>query len=161
MLEKIQDFVRSHRIQVIRMTLAAIFILRGIMQLFPWLFIHGITENFVIYPNTQDLVICALGLLFLFIRWKPTIFRFFIIWISATTLVFLIFFFSHIMGENNEYLTTLFWIFSVLTVFTWAYGNGLILTVLYHGLLDYLETKGYITRTKVRKKKKKKRKKRR
>jgi hypothetical protein len=143
------------------MSLAAIFIFRGIMQLFPWLFIRGITGNFVVYPNTQDLVICAIGLLFLFIRWKPTIFRFFIIWIGATTLVFLIFFFSHIMGEDNEHLTTPFWIFFGLTVCTWAYGNGLILSVLYHGLLPYLETKGYITRTKVRKKKKKKRKKRR
>jgi len=160
MLEKIKDFVIAHREQIIRITFASTFILRGIMQLFPWLFIQGITENFVVYPPPRDLAICALGLAILLIRWKRTFFRTFVVWISATTLWFQIELFAVIMGENQVYLTTPYWIFSFLTSITWAYGTGLIIGARFERMLDSLEKNGYFTRmiTMMEKKKKRRRK---
>ena len=160
MLDKILDFSRTHREQVIRISFGATFVLRGIMQLFPWIFIPGITRNFVVYPHARELVICALGLAFVLIRWKPTIFRIFIVWACSAMLWFQILLFLFMFGKNPEDLTTLFWIFSILTISIWAYGNGLFLGILFDMLMVFLEKKGYIKRKKLKKGKKKKRKKR-
>ncbi|UCH93788.1 MAG: hypothetical protein JSV88_26460 [Candidatus Aminicenantes bacterium] len=139
MIEKVQDYVRANREQVLRITFAATFISRGIMQVFPWLFIHGITRNFVIHPPGRELAICALGLLLLFIRWKPTMFRISIVWICAATLMGLIISFAHIFWKDHVYFTTPFWIFSVTAFCTWAYGNTLIIVIAYHRLMASLE----------------------
>ena len=160
MLEKIFDYSRTHREQVIRICFGATFILRGIMQLFPWIFIPGITRNFVLYPHARELLICALGLALVFIRWKPTVNRISMVCVLSTTLCLQILFFLIVMGKEPEDLTTLFWIFSILTIFVWGYGNGLFLGILFDMLMVYLERKGYIKSKKKKKRKKKKRKKR-
>ena len=160
MIDKILDFNRTHREQVIRICFGATFILRGIMQLFPWIFIPGITRNFVLYPHAWELVFCALGLAFVFIRWKPTFNRISIVCILSTTLCLQILFFLIVMGKDPEDLTNLFWIFSIPTIFVWGYGNGLFLGILFDMMTVFLERKGYIKRKKSKKRKKKKRKKR-
>ena len=160
MLEKILDYSRTHREQVIRICFGATFILRGIMQLFPWIFIPGITRNFVLYPHARDLVVCALGLAAVLIRWKPIISRISLIWVLSTTLCVQILFFLIVMGKNPGDLTTPFWIFSILTISVWGYGNGLFLFMLFDMMIIFLERKGYIKRKKSKKRKKKKRKKR-
>jgi len=157
MIEKLHDYSRTHREQVIRISFGAIFILRGIMQLFPWIFIPGITRNFIFYPPARELVICALGLSFALIHWKPTIFRIFIVWACSTMVWLQILLFSIILGKNPEDFTTPYWIFSILTITTWAYGNGLFLGILYDMMIAFLEKKGYIKRKKLKKEKKKKR----
>ncbi len=146
----------AHREQVIRISFAATFIFRGIMQLFPWIFIPGITGNFVIYPSTWELPICAIGLAFLLIRWKLTFFRIFIVWVYAGALSFQVFRYSYLVGEDYVYLTTSYWIFSFLTACTWAYGTGLTMGAFFDRVLDSLEKKGYFPRTIVQKEKKKK-----
>jgi hypothetical protein len=131
------------------------------MQLFPWIYIPGITENFVIYPPPRELLTCVLGLAFLFIHWKPTIFRISLAWVCATTLWYRILSFTFILEKDHGYLTTLYWIFSILTIIAWAYGSGLFLGLLFQRLLVLLEKKGYFNRSRVKKgKKKKKRRKR-
>jgi len=160
MLDKILDYSRTHREQVIRICFGATFILRGTMQLFPWIFIPGITRNFVLYPHARELVFCALGLAFVLVRWKPTIFRIFIIWVLSVVLWSLILFFLIVLGKHPGDLTTLFWIFSILTISVWGYGNGLFLFMLFDMMIIFLERKGYIKRKKSKKRMKKKRKKR-
>jgi hypothetical protein len=154
MLEKIHDFSRTHREQVIRISFGATFILRGIMQLFPWIFIPGITRNFVLYPHAWELVVCALGLAVVLIRWKPTIFRIFIVWFFSMILWSQILIFLFMFGKHSEDLTTPFWIFSILTILVWGYGNGLFLGILFDMMMVFLERKGYIKRKKLRKEKK-------
>jgi hypothetical protein len=155
MLKKIHAYVRANHVKVIRTAFAATFILRGIMQLFPCISIPGIGGNFVIYPPEWELAACALGLAFLFIHWKPTIFRISLVWVCATTLWHRIIFFSFIFEIDQGYITTPYWIFSILTIIAWAYGTGLFLGLLFNKLLVHLEKKGYFNRTQVRKGKKK------
>jgi hypothetical protein len=64
------------------------------------------------------------------------------------------------LGKNPEDLTTPYWIFSILTIFLWAYGNGLFFGIVFDMIMVFLERKGYIKRKKLKKGKKKKRKKR-
>jgi hypothetical protein len=160
MLEKILDYSRTHREEVIRISFGATFILRGIVQLFPWIFIPGRTSNFVYYPPARDLLICAVGLSFALIHWKPTPLRIFIVWACSTTLWFQVLFFSFIFGKNPEDITTPYWIFSSLVLIAWAYGNGPLLDILHDILIVFLEKKGYIKRKILKKGKKKKKKKR-
>jgi len=158
MLKKIHDFVRANTVQVIRTAFAATFILRGIMQLFPWISIPGITGNFVIYPPPRELLTCILGLAFLFIHWKPTIFRISLAWVCATTLWYRILFSTFTLEIDHGYLTTPYWIFSILIIIAWAYGSGLFLGLLLQKLMVLLEKKGYFNRTRLQKGKKKKKK---
>lgn len=160
MLEKIHDYSRTHREQVIRISFGATFILRVIMQLFPWIFIPGITRNFILYPDAWELVICAQGLAVVLIRWKPTFFRIFIVWALSMILWFKILIFLFIFGKHPGDLTALFWIFTILFILLWGYGNGLFLGILFDMMVVYLERKEYIKSKKLRKGKKKKRKKR-
>jgi hypothetical protein len=147
--------VRANPVKVIRTAFAATFILRVMMQLFPWISIPGMGGNFVIYPPERELAACTLGLAFLFIHWKPTIFRISLAWVFAATLWYRILYFTFILGKVQGYLTTFYWIFSILTIFAWAYGTGLFLGLLFNRLMVHLEKKGYFNRTQVRKGKKK------
>jgi hypothetical protein len=127
------------------------------MQLFPWIFIPGRTRNFVFFPPPRDLLICAVGLSFALINWKPTIFRIFIVWACSTTLWFQVLLFSFLLGKNPEDLTTPYWIFSSLILIAWAYGNGPLLDILHDMLIVFLEKKGFFTRMIAMMEKKKKR----
>jgi hypothetical protein len=130
------------------------------MQLFPWIFIPGIKRNFVLYPHAWQLLICALGLAVIFIRWKPTNFRIFSIWVFSTIIWSQILIFLLIFGKNHDDLTILFWIFTSIIIVSWGYGNGIYIGIIVGMIIVSLERKGYIKRKKISKGKKKKRKER-
>lgn len=160
MLKRLNHFLRVHREQVFRISFAVVFILRGIMQLFPWLVIHGFTGDFVVHGHDWELAHCAVGLGILLIRWKPTFLRVGAVWLIATALAFMIFYFLYIFRDSWVYVTTAYLIPSFLIGCAWGLGTGIILAVLYERLMDYLLKKVYLITAEARKREKRRKKRR-
>jgi hypothetical protein len=162
MLEKLKDYIRTHTEQVLRMSFGATFIFRGIMHMFPWIFIHEETKTFVIYPTFSQLLICALGLALVLIRWKPTNFRIFSIWVLSTAVWTQILIFVTIFDKYPHEQTVSFLIFTTLIIISWGWGSGIYIRKIFDTIIVYMVMKGYIKRNKKKlmKGKKKERKKR-
>lgn len=147
-MKSVKNFIQAYPEHAFRITFAAVFIFRSIMQLFPWLVIHGINEDYVAHGAARDMVYCTLGLGILLIRWKMTFIRIVIPLASATLVTILIFMFAVIVREHEMYFTLPYWIFSFLTFGAWSLGIGLLFSKPRGQLAEYLLSKLNIIKTK-------------